>query len=91
VNPAHLLARVGEFGFRISLTPDGPQLDRTIPGAEMPPELLADLKANRAAIVAYLTCRDCGRDCSDRQNREVLKTLNVLCLVAKCPYRERLK
>lgn len=89
MNPAHLLARAGEFGFRISLTPDGPQLDRTIPGAEMPPELLADLKANRAAIVAYLTCRDCGRDCSRQQDRERLKMVNPFCDKPKCPYRER--
>ena len=49
-----LLARVAEHGFRVNLGAAGPELVPLGDGA-LPAQLLADLKAHRAAVVRHLT------------------------------------
>jgi hypothetical protein len=61
VTPAALIARASENGFAVGLDEAGPHLVRVLPGAALPPGLLADLKRHRDALAAYLTCRACGK------------------------------
>lgn len=80
-SPVALIELAAEAGFRIDLTPNGPQLVRTREDACIGRDLLADLKANRVALVRFLatgelpppeTCRVCGRDVSDPEYRALL-------------------
>ena len=52
---AALLARLESAGYRLDLTDAGPKAVPVLPDAAMPPELLADLKAHRAAVLRHLT------------------------------------
>lgn len=62
MSAAELVKAVEGAGFRIAVTEAGPQLTRRRPGAELPPDLLAALKAERCAVVDYLCeCEQCGR------------------------------
>ena len=68
-----LLQRVLACGYSVSITPDGPRLRPERGECSMPLPLLADLKANREAVVEYLnSCHVCGRDVSDPEDRERL-------------------
>lgn len=55
MNVRVLLGKVEEAGFRVTLSPTGPQLDRE-PGNDgsIPPKVLADLRENRNAVVRHL-------------------------------------
>lgn len=87
-----LLARVAGHGYRVELTASGPRLVRAEPGGELPAGLVAELRASRGAVVAYLTpaeeCRSCGR-AVDGCDRAALEAVNPLCGVRQCPYRRR--
>lgn len=84
-----LIGRAADAGFMFELTDgSGARLVRIRRGAEMPPELLAELKANRDAILERLecasdpevqACRVCGRDISDPEDRDVIATNHLLC------------
>lgn len=54
MRPADLLARVAEHGYRVRLTPDGPQLVRELGGGTLPGQLLSALKEHREAVVRHL-------------------------------------
>jgi hypothetical protein len=88
VSPAALLARAGEFGYAVRLSDSGPCLVAVVEGAILPRGFVTDLKANRDAIVRLLSCAVCGRDCSDAENRERLKS-PAFCDRACCPHKER--
>lgn len=87
MNPAALLARAGEFGFRVAVEGGEPRLVRTLPGARLPASLLADLKAARLAVVAHVTGEPvvCGR-CRAAVFRPELVGWAV-CGLAGCPVR----
>lgn len=71
---ADLVQRVAACGYEIVVTPAGPVLKEARSECVMPPGLLADLKANRDAVVAFLTtCGLCGRSVGDAEDRERLK------------------
>lgn len=72
----HLLRRVELCGFAVRLSGDGPALNRIGPG-EMKPALLAELKANRAAIVEHLRANPPGEQCEEHHCDECGKTLFI--------------
>jgi hypothetical protein len=73
MNPAHLLTRAAECGYRVEVDETGPHLVRVVEGAVLPSGLYADLKRHRESVVAHLTvCAVCRRDVSDRENRDRL-------------------
>lgn len=82
-----LLARIAACGYRVALEGGEPVLRPARSGCVMPPRLLADLKANRAAVVAHLKtsipaielCPLCGRDVSDPVDRETVANNPLLC------------
>lgn len=94
MSPAVLVERVSEAGFRIDLTDNGPQLVRVSNGARLPPDLLAALKAHRAALVVFLRS---GREPeSDPEGETCQATVFVrspevqrMCCMKQCPYRRR--
>jgi len=68
-----LIGRVADAGFQVVVRDGNPALVPVIRGATMPPELMAELKANRAAVIAALSkvvCPVCDRDVSDPEYRE---------------------
>lgn len=71
MNVPDLLQRVAACGYSVGLTPEGePRLLKARSECIMPPALLADLKRNRLAVVAFLSeCEVCGRDASDPEDR----------------------
>lgn len=93
-----LLARLAAAGFQVELTPNGPRLLPTFDGARVPLELLAEVKARRADIIAYLqsgrepsdpeeeSCRTCGR-VTGAEDRAVLATNHYLCDRWECPHK----
>ena len=59
-----LLGRVADAGFAVELNGDAPQLVRIHADAVMPADLMAELRANRDAVVGHLrafACKGCGR------------------------------
>lgn len=79
----NLLNRIAAAGFALELTESGPRLVRVEDGARLAPELLAELKANRRAVIDYLKtgrepdaeaviCRVCGADVSDPETRALM-------------------
>jgi hypothetical protein len=68
---ARLIARLAACGFAVELKNGGPFLVPTRREAFAPSALMADLRANRDAVLESLsTCRVCGRDVSDPEDRE---------------------
>lgn len=49
-----LLAAVAEAGYAVELEASGPKLRPLLPSATLPPQLLADLKLARRAVVVWL-------------------------------------
>lgn len=89
MNPAHLLARIAEHGYRLDVTPDGPQLVPVVNGTKLPADLLAQLKRGKAALVAFVTCDSCGRVTTSADDRQRLAGPNPWCDGPKCPYKQR--
>jgi hypothetical protein len=57
-----LIDRARACGFAVRLDDDtGPYLARVREGAILPVGFVAELKAARAAVVAFLKCRGCGQ------------------------------
>jgi hypothetical protein len=67
VTPAELLRSVRDAGCRVGLDETGPFVARVRPGATLPPGVLADLKVLRAEVIAWLTCRGCGREADEKR------------------------
>lgn len=89
INVAQLLHRVSAHGCRVELTEGGPVLFPS-KGVRVPTPLLAALRDNRDAVIAYLSeCRLCRRDVRNAEDRERLKGINPFCGVLGCPLRER--
>jgi hypothetical protein len=87
---ADLLARVAGCGFRVEVDDDtGPFLVKVLQGATLPPGVLAELKANRAAVLRFVTCSNCGRVTTCAEDRERLTGVNPFCDLGACPYKER--
>lgn len=55
MTPTALITRCAVAGFRVELHDGAPRLVPDSPGAELPPDLLPDLKAHRSALVRWLT------------------------------------
>lgn len=89
MTPPQLLARLRDAGFRLDVTAAGPELVRVRPGATLSADLLAGLKANREAVLRFVTCRECGRVTCDEEDRERLAGVNPFCDRGGCPYRRR--
>lgn len=89
MSAALLLARVREYGFRVDLDDTGPYLVRVTGGAILPTGVLAELKRHRDVVVAFVTCRACGRVTCDEEDRQRLVVANPFCDLAKCPYRQQ--
>jgi hypothetical protein len=88
MSPADLIARATEHGFRFDMAATGPVLLKAVPDATLPPGLLADLTAHRAALVAYLRCRRCGRVTASAEDRALLKHANPFCDQPACPMKD---
>jgi hypothetical protein len=88
MSPTELLARAGESGFAVRVSKRGPFLLPVVEGAILPPALLENLQEHRAAILAWLVCRECGRRTSDSRDLERLRDCNPFCDRPGCPYRE---
>lgn len=88
MSAAELVARALAAGFRV--TPAG--VVRLVPGAEMPGDLLAALKAGRAAVLDHLRrhqCGPCGRLTECAADRDRLAGPNPWCDRADCPRRRK--
>jgi hypothetical protein len=89
-----LLDRLYAAGFAVELTDAGPQLLPLKAHTRLPADLLAEVKQNRAAIVAHLRaqqprplsdaefCQRCARPV-DAGDREALAGSYLLCAIAR--------
>lgn len=89
-----LLGALADLGFRVSLSGDGPRVERPHNGAELPLGVAEQLAACRAEVVAHLLaglphaeCAGCGRDITDPRDRARLATVNPFCESNRCPQR----
>lgn len=93
-----LLDRLYAAGFVVELTGSGPHLLPLETGLTVPPDLLAELKANRAGVIAHLRaqepprlsdaefCQGCARPVHP-DDRGVLAGSYALCDRVTCPWK----